>query len=219
MPIDLDSLNETVHGFVEYNKESLLKQEKHHMTKKEIQMAEYVQEVNAAKSNCGADIKITLTRNKTAIVSGCDIEFLQSHGWCAVKKNGKWYAARGLSDGTTIYMHREIAKRMGIESDYIDHIDRNGLNNSRSNLRAATASQNIANAGMFNTNTSGYRGVTYDKERGCYKAAIKFKKKYKFIGRFSNPAEAALAYNNAAKILFGEFAFHNNVIDTTEIAI
>ena len=202
------------------------------MNKKKQQMAEYKAEVageegrvyknmdqrisqfsTGATRDSDLGIHFPLTRNKSALVSGCDIEFLQEWRWCAVKKGGIWYASRGLSDGTTIYMHREIARRAGIISDYIDHIDRNGLNNTRSNLRAATQGQNIANAGMFKNNTTGFRGVTYDKSRGCYKAAIKFNQKYKFIGRFATPVEAASAYDEAAKILFGDFAFQNNVIE------
>jgi len=156
-----------------------------------------------------ATTTILLTRDKMATVDVCDYHFLQQWAWCAVKKRTVWYAARGLADGTTIFMHRQIAERAGILARCIDHIDRNGLNNCRSNLRPATQSQNIANGGMWRSNTSGFRGVVYDKSRRLWKAQLKHRKHTEYLGRFSTPEEAASAYNARARELFGEFAFVN----------
>lgn len=154
---------------------------------------------------------ILLTQGKKAIVDARDYHFLCQWSWCAVKKGHNWYASRGLSNGTTIFMHRQIADRAGFLTTRIDHIDRNGLNNRRCNLRPATQSQNTANARMWCNNTSGYRGVTYDKAKRSWQAGIKRNQRFIFLGRYSTPEKAAAAYNRGARRLFGKFAFHNHL--------
>ena len=78
-------------------------------------------------------------------------------------------------------------------------------------MRPATCSQNRANTKFYITNTSGYRGVYYDKDRDKWKAVAFHNYKKTYIGRFNTPEEAALAYNRAAIIYHGEFAVLNIV--------
>lgn len=85
----------------------------------------------------------------------------------------------------------------------VDHIDGNPLNNLRSNLRLATASQNQANRPT--SNTTGYRGVY--KSNSSYKALISVDGKDIYLGTFPAASLAAQAYENAAKKYFGQFAF------------
>jgi hypothetical protein len=155
-------------------------------------------------------IEVELTRGKVAIVDDIDYDSLKPFSWCAAKIGHTWYARRGLWTGETILMHREIARFAGIESPCIDHINRNGLDNRRCNLRPATQSQNIANGGMWKNNTSGYRGVCLIAN-GKWRAATKHKGKYKQIGEFDTPEEAAKAYNAYCSELFGSFAFQNTL--------
>jgi len=96
-----------------------------------------------------------------------------------------------------------------------DHIDRNGFNNQDNNLRLATHSQNAANRGTFRNNTTGYRGVHYHKVKKKYGAKIGFNGKHLHLGYFTSIHDAALAYNDAAKRLFGEFAYQNTIIGET----
>jgi hypothetical protein len=94
-------------------------------------------------------------------------------------------------------------------STEIDHKDVNPSNNKWSNLRQATRSQNKANMGPPKTNTSGVKGVRYEKDRRKWLATIRSKEKFggpKFLGRFATKEEATLAYQNAADACFGEFA-------------
>jgi hypothetical protein len=86
----------------------------------------------------------------------------------------------------------------------IDHIDGNGLNNSFGNLRLATGSQNIANQGKRQDNTSGYKGVS--RHRSKWRAEITVNNSYYYLGLFETPELAHMAYCKAAAELHGEFA-------------
>lgn len=109
------------------------------------------------------------------------------------------------------YMHQVVAKRMGLTGEQVDHTDRNKLNNQRSNLRAATNQQNHANRDTPSHNTSGYKGVSWDKNRKLWSAGIMYNGRRIFLGRFACPKQAAVAYNLKAKELFGEYAKLNEV--------
>jgi hypothetical protein len=95
---------------------------------------------------------------------------------------------------------------------YWDHIDRDGLNNQRSNLRLATESQNQANRGRQKNNTSGYKGVSWHKRVRRYYARVgrgqEEKGNYQ-LGIYSDPVQAARVYNVAASLIYGPFAVIN----------
>lgn len=157
--------------------------------------------------------KIPLTQGKVAIVDDIDYDFLMQWKWLYNRK----YAMRQRreSDGpgpSKIYMHNEIAKRAGLTSKLqVDHRDRDTLNNRRHNLRSVTASQQILNRGLSRNNTSGYKGVSFDRSRQKYAADIMVDGTRMRLGRFKNPEDAAHAYNKAASKLHGEFAYLNKV--------
>lgn len=88
----------------------------------------------------------------------------------------------------------------------VDHINGNGLDNRKENLRVVTNSQNLMNRGKNKNNTSGYKGVLWDKVRNKWIALIGFNNKNIYLGRFFTKNEAAFAYNAKAEELFGEFA-------------
>lgn len=88
----------------------------------------------------------------------------------------------------------------------IDHADLDCANDRLANLRPATQSQNMANVGRPRHNSSGLKGVSFDKARNKWKAQIKAGKKHFTLGRFSTPEEAHAAYAVAASRLHGEFA-------------
>ena len=102
-------------------------------------------------------------------------------------------------------MHRLI---LGITNRYIhvDHKDRNGLNNTRLYLLTATVSQNHANLKIPITNSSGYKGVSFDKRRNLFRARVKVDGKEVWLGYFDSAEEASLAYRRGARKFFGEFA-------------
>jgi len=151
--------------------------------------------------------KIALTKNQTAYVSDEDYFDLLQYRWQARWNGFMYYAVRNIKQGVNIYMHRQIAEKMGLDlSEQIDHIDGNGLNNQRENLRSATSSQNGFNRNKQNNNTSGFKGVFFDKRRSNYFAQIRINGKSIRLGTFDDINEAVKAYQEAAKKYRGEFA-------------
>ncbi len=91
----------------------------------------------------------------------------------------------------------------------VDHVNGNKADNRIANLRRANRSQNMANCGKKSHNTSGVKGVYWDKVRGKFVAEIKSDAKRHHLGRFDSLEEASDAYNKAAMELHGEFALLN----------
>lgn len=109
-------------------------------------------------------------------------------------------------------MQGVILERMGFK-DFAqpDHINRNRLDNRRCNLRPVTLSQNNCNRGIPSNNTSGYKGVWFDKCRGKWRGDIRVSGKKISLGYHDDPKEAVKAYNEAALKYHGEFAVLNEI--------
>lgn len=88
----------------------------------------------------------------------------------------------------------------------VDHKDTVKSNNSWGNLRPTTQFLNNGNCRKRKTNTSGFKGVTWDKSRNKWMAQIQVNKRFVYLGRFNDPAQAHEAYKAAAQKHFGEFA-------------
>ena len=153
--------------------------------------------------------EISLTKGKVALVDDADYEFLSRFKWCAHAITNTFFASRRP---TKLFkhelMHRAILSPIpkGLE---VDHIDGNSLNNQKSNLRPCTRSQNQWNSRLNSNNTSGVKGVSWYKKRSLWVAHIGVLGKRKTLGYFDEKEAAALAYDNAARSLFGEFAKTN----------
>lgn len=151
--------------------------------------------------------EIKLTQGKVALVDDADFEILSKHKWYAHNKNG-WYAVRTVygENGKTTkeLMHRLLINvPKGLQTD---HIDGDGLNNQRKNLRICTNSQNQKNKTAYKTNTSGFKGVCWKKAMNKWAAKITSDNKTIHLGYFSDKVEAANAYNVASKIYHREFS-------------
>lgn len=150
--------------------------------------------------------EIKLTRGKVALVDDDDFEALSKFKWTATTSQHGWRAYR-RSGGRTIYMHQQI---MGFPGSEVDHRDRDGLHNWRSNLRLATRSQQAANSDWKRPH--GYRGIYPHRKAWCARVTVMGKNHY--LGSFQTKIEAANAYDRAALAAFGEFAVLNNKVKT-----
>jgi len=154
--------------------------------------------------------EIELTRGFKAIVDDEDYPRLAESEWYAIGSVSGPYAARDeaiVGRRQCIYMHRTIAG--ATPTDGVDHVNGNGLDNRRSNLRLANQSQNMGNAQLSRANGSGFKGVTWDGARGRWQAKVMVKGRTIHLGRFDDRLQAAKAYDVAAEKCFGEFARTN----------
>lgn len=148
---------------------------------------------------------IELTQGKEALVDDEDYEYLSRYNWYY----DKGYAVRNVclenSRRTIIPMHRLINNTP--EEMITDHINGNMLDNRRCNLRSCTNIQNSENRGANKNNTSGKRGVHWDRNRGKWLAYINYHRKFIHLGRFTDIDNAYKARIDGEKRYFGEFAF------------
>ena len=155
---------------------------------------------------------VPLTQGYEAIIDAEDARLDDGHTWCASvsrKANGEIrsvYATRskGPRGGVKAFsIHRELCgSPAGLE---VDHIDGNGLNNRRSNLRIATRAQNCRNMRTPCSNTSGHKGVRWKASEKRWQAYIKVDGKVKWLGSHRCKTSAILAYAKASKAFHQEF--------------
>ncbi len=160
---------------------------------------------------------IPLTRDMFAIVDPEDYQRFREYKWYAKKGRSTYYAGSGMrvfKDGKFIGVKQKTMHRLITNAPkgmVVDHINHNGLDNRRKNLRLCTVSQNNRNRRPITRPNKGskYKGVTFDKKRNYFKALIQHNKKKYFLGSFKSQIKAAKAYDKAAKKFFGEFAYLN----------
>lgn len=160
--------------------------------------------------------EIPLTQGKVAIVDDADFDWLNQWKWFNASKRSP-RAARNVPSQhrrqQMIYMHRVI---MNASSDQIvDHINGDALDNRRSNLRIATLAENNRNRKRNSTNqSSNFKGVNFHKRDKRWTASIGHNGQSIYLGEFDKEIDAAAAYNDAARELFGEFARLNDLEST-----
>jgi len=152
--------------------------------------------------------EIQLTQGLVALVDDEDYDTARVH---------KWYAHR---DHRTFYAVRKVRRTNGTQAalrlhtfltgwPMADHINGNGLDNQRSNLRPATNAENMRNRTRYTSNTSGFKGVTWHKQTRKWQAQINIEKRSRYLGLYDTPETAALAYDAAARQHHGDFATVN----------
>lgn len=153
--------------------------------------------------------EIELTQNQVALVDNEDYNFLMQRKWQAHKDGNTFYARYnlyiGMIDGKekrkTIRMHRLI---MAVpKGKIIDHINGNGLDNQKSNLRICSKRQNNQNR-VHSIKSSKYPGVSWYNTINKWVARIRINGKAISLGRFTNEKDAAMAYEKACRTLVGE---------------
>lgn len=153
-----------------------------------------------------AKVKLSVD-DEMVLIDEADFKLVSQFRWRIDKYTGY---VRSIGKAN-ILMHRLIIKpSKGLQ---VDHINFNKLDNRKTNLRMCTARQNSLYRPINKNNSSGFKGVSFRKDRGLYEAYIMVNRLRKHLGLFKDKIEAAKAYNKAAKLYFGEFAGLNDVKD------
>jgi len=157
---------------------------------------------------------VGLSRGQWALVDDVDYDAVSAHLWSfsrPLRRGPQFsgYAVRTPKQGHTQFLHRFIWERMGVSEPGadVDHVNGDGLDNRRSNLRVASRSMNNANMRLRCDSQSGFKGVS--RRRYAWVAQIKAQGSVKYIGSFRTARDAARAYDAAALKFFGPFAKTN----------
>ena len=167
--------------------------------------------------------QIPLTKGQFAIVDDADFEWLSQWKWKASwsECTHSYYVNRtdhSSGQPVTIRMHRLILGLEAGDKRQGDHRNGNTLDNRRDNLRIATRAENKFNCAIYTNNSSGYKGVSWNKISSSWRAYIGAKGIVTHLGYFNNPVDAAKAYNAAALRLHGEFARLNVLPESSQEA-
>jgi len=136
-----------------------------------------------------------------------DFEKAQYIKWHRINKNGSPYFSKSFRSKDNKY-HSILLHRLIINAPHgkhVDHINGDTLDNRKSNLRICSRTDNNCNLKRRVDNTSGYKGVSFDKKKKKWAAYISKNKKRHFLGYFNTPKEAHKAYCKASKKYHGEF--------------
>lgn len=150
--------------------------------------------------------QIPLTQGYFALIDDTDFKLISKYSWTIHKKaHGVCYAQRTVikrGKSGSVYMHRSVKRAQ--KGQIVDHINGNGMDNRRANLRLCSQAANLQRGRIRSSNTSGFRGVS--KSNGKWKAQIAHERKNKHLGYFSTKEDAAKAYDTAAAKIFGKYA-------------
>jgi len=133
-----------------------------------------------------------LVGQRAGKIAGC----FNNHGYSITQINGKLYSAHRLA---WLYVHGKFP------STDLDHKNCVKTDNRICNLRECSKSENATNVGIRRTNKSGFKGVSWDKDRKKWRAKICIDGKKKYLGHFITPELASAAYEAKARELHGDF--------------
>lgn len=151
-------------------------------------------------------------KNNVVLIDDEDYERVIQYHWYVRQRHKIIYVEKSYwNEGKAKHqsLHRFILN--ALPGQYIDHINGNGLDNRRSNIRFCTIEQNQQNRKKESGTKNRYKGTWFDLSRNKWRARIEAKGVRHFLGSFITEYEAAIAYNRAAKIYHGEFARLNMV--------
>lgn len=155
--------------------------------------------------------QIPLSQNKYALVDDDDFERVNRHKWHIHSNGTREYAARNhltVRGWRQQLLHRFI---LGVDGEEIDHINRDGLDCRRANMRICNRAENACNRRKAQGKSSQYIGVSWYTRIGKWQAKVQVDGRVHHLGYFESELEAARAYNAEAQLRHGEFASLNEV--------
>lgn len=156
------------------------------------------------------DISTPTHPDTFALVDDEDFEWLNKHKWTAFRQKKALYAKRNITiSGKRRYLAMHTAIMGKVEGKDVDHKNRITLDNQRHNLRHCTNIENQRNKGLPENNTSGYKGVSWNRRHRKWRSHIWTDGKSIYLGSFTCLVKAAKAYDKKAIELFGEFSSLN----------
>jgi hypothetical protein len=160
---------------------------------KETRNIYFVHDDGSAELKCG---------NDTVLIDGARVDIVSQYQW-SIGNHG--YVTHGMGKNQ-ILLHRFIVGAKGTE--IVDHINHNKFDNRRSNLRVCTNQQNTMNRGKQSNGNNEYKGICFTSH-GKWQAQIVYNGESIYLGLYDNAISAAKAYDNAARNLFGKYAYLN----------
>ncbi len=157
-------------------------------------------------------LKICTRASHSFLIDAEDWPTISGFKWSVSSDGGDRMYVSTRIEGRKIYLHRVLLKAP--PGKRVDHCSGDPLDNRKANLRLASHQQNMFNRRKAHTyrgkpTASTFKGVTWERSRGRYKARIKKNGIYHYLGQFYDPRKAALAYDHAALEMFGEYAQPN----------
>lgn len=146
---------------------------------------------------------IPLTRGLSALIDDVDFELVSKHRWHARAVKNRSYASSKIN-GKNVSLHAYLLTPP--QNSDIDHIDGNGLNNQRFNLRICSHMENMANQKQHRDSKSPYKGIWRAQHCDRWAVQLVYRGRKLYLGLFKDPIEAAKAYDLKAKELHGSFA-------------
>lgn len=150
--------------------------------------------------------RVKLSQGAFALVDDDDLELLGPRSW-SLSTEG--YAVAKIN-GKQKRMHRIIMQAK--DSEVVDHINGDKLDNRRANLRLCSHAENRRNGRTRRDSSSGYKGVRFEPRTGKWQAYISHDGKYRNLGCYSTKEHAAMAYNEEAIKQYGIYAKLNEVM-------
>ncbi len=158
--------------------------------------------------------RVPLNHGKEALIDVADLPRVAAHRWYVACEDGRWRAQRGerVEEGgrTRVRIIRMASFILGAPPGvHVAHVNGDGLDNRRANLRLSTPREDGARRRLNRNNTSGYRGVSWHAPLGKWRAGIVRRPLKLHIGYYATAEEAARAYDDKARELFGDGAYQN----------
>lgn len=151
------------------------------------------------------------------IIDKDDLKTIEQFCWVRFGAKDRDYLVARMSNGKNIFLHRLITGAQ--DGEVVDHLNHNGCDNRKCNLRVVPQNKNMLNLCVRINNSSGVPGVSWSKDRNKWEAYISYEGKRHHLGRFVSFDDAVAARKAAEERYFGEYSYDNSIAAVPRIAV